>query len=58
VLGLLKGRRVSLREASRRLSPKCSLLEPGVRTYVKYYALALAVRNMISNTTSTHLILF
>jgi hypothetical protein len=38
VLALLKERRVSLGQASRRLSPKCSLLEPGVRTYTACHA--------------------
>jgi hypothetical protein len=38
VLALLMGRRVYLREASCRLSPKCSLLKPDARTYVECYA--------------------
>jgi hypothetical protein len=38
VLALLEGRRVSLGEASRRLSPKCSLLKSGVRTYMECHA--------------------
>jgi hypothetical protein len=35
VLALLMGRRVSLGEASCRYSPKCSLIESGVRTYMQ-----------------------
>jgi hypothetical protein len=35
VLALLKGRRVSLAEACRVLSPKRSLLKSGVRTYTE-----------------------
>jgi hypothetical protein len=38
VLALLKGRRVSLREALLRLSPKCSLLKSLVRTYTVCHA--------------------
>jgi hypothetical protein len=38
VLTLLKGRRVSLGEASCRLSPKCSFLESIVRTYAECHA--------------------
>jgi hypothetical protein len=38
VLALHKGRRVSLREVLHRLSPKCSLLKPGVRTYTACHA--------------------
>jgi hypothetical protein len=38
VLALLKGMRVSLIEASHRLSPKCSLLELDVRTYMVCHA--------------------
>jgi DNA topoisomerase IB len=38
VLALLKGRRVSVGEALRRLSPKCSLLESSVRTYTVCHA--------------------
>jgi hypothetical protein len=45
VLVLLKGRRVSLGEASHRLSPKCSLHEPSVRTYAECYAWVLAISN-------------
>jgi hypothetical protein len=45
VLALLKGRRVSLGEASRRLSPKCSLLENGIRTYTACDALVLVISN-------------
>jgi hypothetical protein len=35
VLALLKGMRVSLRKASRRLSSKCTFLDSGVRTYTQ-----------------------
>jgi hypothetical protein len=35
---VLKGMRVSHREASRRLSLKCSLLELDVRIYTVYHA--------------------
>jgi hypothetical protein len=45
VLALLKGRRVSLREASCRLSPKCSLLKHGVRTYTVCHGCVLSIRN-------------
>jgi hypothetical protein len=38
VLALLNGKRVSLGESSRRLSPKCSLLESGVRIYTACHA--------------------
>jgi hypothetical protein len=38
VLALLKGRRVSLRDALRRLSPKGSLFKSGVRTYMVCHA--------------------
>jgi nitrate/nitrite-specific signal transduction histidine kinase len=38
MLALLTGRRVSLEEDSRRLSPKSSLLKSGVRTYTVFHA--------------------
>jgi hypothetical protein len=38
MLALLTGRRVSLGEDSRRLSPKSSLLKSGVRTYTVFHA--------------------
>jgi hypothetical protein len=38
VPALLKGRRVSLVDASRRLSPKGSLLESSVKTYTVCHA--------------------
>ena len=42
VLALLKGRReVSLGEACRMLSPKCSLIKSGVRTYTSWHARVL-----------------
>jgi hypothetical protein len=44
-LALLKGTRVSLGESSRRLSPKCSLLESGVRTYMVCHERVLALSN-------------
>jgi hypothetical protein len=43
VLALLKGRRVSHGESSRRLSPKCSLLKSGVRTNTVCHALVLVI---------------
>jgi hypothetical protein len=45
VLALLKGSRVSLDEASRRLPPKCSLLMLGTRTYMTCYVGVLATRD-------------
>jgi hypothetical protein len=45
MLALLKGRRVSLGEASRLLSPKYSLLKSGVRTYMVCHAWVLALSN-------------
>jgi hypothetical protein len=42
---VLKGMRVSHREASRRLSLKCSLLELDVRIYTVYHAWVLAISN-------------
>jgi hypothetical protein len=45
VLALFKGRRVSLGKSSRRLSPKCSLLKSGVRTYTVCHARVLAISN-------------
>jgi predicted HTH domain antitoxin len=38
VVALLKERRVSVGKASRRLSPKCSLVKSDVRTYTVYHA--------------------
>jgi hypothetical protein len=43
VLALLKGRRVSHGESSRRLSPKCSLLKSGVKTYTVCHAWVLVI---------------
>jgi hypothetical protein len=51
VLALLKERRVSLEEALRRFSPKCSLLETGVRTYTVCDARVLVImRNQVVST--------
>jgi hypothetical protein len=38
MLAMLKGRRVSLGEDSRRLPPECSVLESGIKTYMTCYA--------------------
>jgi hypothetical protein len=54
VLALLKGRKVSLKEALHLLSPKSSLLESSVRTYIVCHAWVLTIRNKDKQSKHQH----